>query len=75
MDAATVLQEPNKRTFSFLTLTTGLLANLDYGTNHLRWMGELRFTLGAICEPTFAAYVGAPAATLCYIKAMREGAL
>mmetsp|Transcript_40618 Transcript_40618/g.72979 ORF Transcript_40618/g.72979 Transcript_40618/m.72979 type:complete len:404 (-) Transcript_40618:640-1851(-) len=50
MDAATVLQEPNKRTFSFLTLTTGLLANLDYGTNHLRWMGELRFTLGAIYE-------------------------
>mmetsp|Transcript_46465 Transcript_46465/g.118600 ORF Transcript_46465/g.118600 Transcript_46465/m.118600 type:complete len:508 (+) Transcript_46465:317-1840(+) len=50
VDAASILQAPNKRTFSFLTLTAGLLSNLDYGTNHLRWMGELRFTLGAIYE-------------------------
>lgn len=50
VDAASILQAPNKRTFSFLTLTAGLLSNLDYGTNHLRWMGELRFTLGAICK-------------------------
>mmetsp|Transcript_10212 Transcript_10212/g.24358 ORF Transcript_10212/g.24358 Transcript_10212/m.24358 type:complete len:489 (+) Transcript_10212:129-1595(+) len=50
MDAATVLAPNQPRRFSFLSLTTGLLANLDIGTEHLRWMGELRFTLGGLYE-------------------------
>ncbi len=33
-----------------LLLTYGLLSNVDVGTEHLRWMGEGRFTYGAVRE-------------------------
>ncbi|GJN90667.1 hypothetical protein Rhopal_003679-T1 [Rhodotorula paludigena] len=36
------------RLFTFLTQAFGLMADLDLGTEHLRWMGDLRFTLGYI---------------------------
>ncbi|KDE09248.1 hypothetical protein MVLG_00568 [Microbotryum lychnidis-dioicae p1A1 Lamole] len=37
-----------KRSISFLTQATGLMADIDLGTEHLRWIGDARFTLGYI---------------------------
>ncbi|SCV72133.1 BQ2448_4827 [Microbotryum intermedium] len=37
-----------KRSMSFLTQAMGLMADIDLGTEHLRWMGDTRFTLGYI---------------------------
>ncbi len=37
MDIASVLQPPGRRYYSFLSLTFGLIPNLDIGTEHLRW--------------------------------------
>ncbi|KAK4121617.1 hypothetical protein N657DRAFT_577246 [Parathielavia appendiculata] len=36
----------NERTISFLSQAVGLIAELDLGTEHLRWMGATRFTCG-----------------------------
>ena len=38
------------RTISFMAQTLGLMADLDLGTEHLRWMGDTRFTYGFIKE-------------------------
>ncbi|GAA5820183.1 hypothetical protein JCM11251_005516 [Rhodosporidiobolus azoricus] len=38
----------DKRLFSFLSQAFGLMADLDLGTEHLRWMGDARFTYGYI---------------------------
>jgi diacylglycerol kinase family enzyme len=35
-----------KRTISFMSQALGLAADLDIGTDHLRWMGESRFMFG-----------------------------
>ncbi|KAL2177000.1 ATP-NAD kinase-like domain-containing protein [Thermothelomyces heterothallicus CBS 202.75] len=35
-----------KRTISFLSQALGLIAEVDLGTEHLRWMGATRFTCG-----------------------------
>ncbi|AEO55622.1 hypothetical protein MYCTH_2299645 [Thermothelomyces thermophilus ATCC 42464] len=35
-----------KRTISFLSQALGLIAEVDLGTEHLRWMGAARFTCG-----------------------------
>ncbi|KAJ6502527.1 ATP-NAD kinase-like domain-containing protein [Mycena sanguinolenta] len=35
-----------KRTISFMSQALGLAADVDIGTDHLRWMGEARFTYG-----------------------------
>ncbi|KAF7363467.1 DAGKc domain-containing protein [Mycena sanguinolenta] len=35
-----------KRTISFMSQALGLAADLDIGTDNLRWMGEARFTYG-----------------------------
>lgn len=48
IDIMSVLQPPSKRYFAFLCLNFGLISNLDIGTEHLRWMGGIRFTLGAV---------------------------
>ncbi|KAL0044874.1 hypothetical protein WJX82_000765 [Trebouxia sp. C0006] len=48
IDIVSMLQPPSTRFFSFLSLNFGLISNLDIGTENLRWMGNLRFTLGAI---------------------------
>ncbi|KAJ7632665.1 ATP-NAD kinase-like domain-containing protein [Roridomyces roridus] len=37
-----------KRTISFMSQGMGLIADLDIGTEHLRWMGEIRFTVGLV---------------------------
>ncbi|TFK55042.1 hypothetical protein OE88DRAFT_1623656 [Heliocybe sulcata] len=34
------------RRFSFLSQAIGLMADLDIGTEHLRWMGDTRFIVG-----------------------------
>lgn len=49
LDVCSVIQPP-RRFFSFLSTTFGLIANLDVGTEHLRWMGDARFTVGAVKE-------------------------
>lgn len=38
----------NKRSISFMSQALGLMADLDIGTDHLRWMGETRFMYGLI---------------------------
>lgn len=51
LDVASILQPATgKRIFSFLSVTYGMVANLDIGTEHLRWMGGTRFVWGAIRE-------------------------
>ena len=51
IDVATILQpSTNRIMFSFLSVTFGLIANLDIGTEHLRWMGGNRFVWGALKE-------------------------
>lgn len=49
LDICSVIQPP-RRYFSFLSTTFGLIANLDVGTDHMRWMGDARFTVGALKE-------------------------
>lgn len=36
----------NQKRISFMSQTVGLMANIDIDTEHLRWMGDLRFVLG-----------------------------
>ncbi|GAA6062971.1 hypothetical protein JCM10212_005730 [Sporobolomyces blumeae] len=48
IDICSVTQEGGKRLFSFLTQAFGLMADLDLGTEHLRFMGDFRFTWGYI---------------------------
>ncbi len=44
LDIVSIIQpSTQKRYFSFLSLTFGLVANLDIGTEHLRWMGAQRY--------------------------------
>jgi len=45
MDLLSILQD-EKRSFSFLAQSVGLMADLDLGTEHLRWMGSNRFVYG-----------------------------
>lgn len=48
MDVASVLQPPASRQYIMLSVAYGSLANLDINTERFRWLGDLRFTLGAI---------------------------
>ncbi|GAA5925890.1 diacylglycerol/lipid kinase family protein [Sporobolomyces koalae] len=48
IDLCSVTQQGGKRIFSFLTQAFGLMADLDLGTEHLRFLGDFRFTLGYI---------------------------
>jgi hypothetical protein len=48
MDVASVLQPPASRQYIMLSVAYGSLANLDINTERFRWMGDLRFTLGAV---------------------------
>ncbi|KAI0065370.1 hypothetical protein BV25DRAFT_1850670 [Artomyces pyxidatus] len=45
VDLCSVLQN-EQRSFSFMTQCVGLMADLDLGTEHLRWMGSNRFVYG-----------------------------
>lgn len=42
------LMQNGKRTISFMSQALGLMAELDIGTENLRWMGDLRFMVGLI---------------------------
>lgn len=55
-DLLSILQN-DKRTFSFFSQCVGLMADLDLGTEHLRWMGSARFVYGFLrgskcCHPS-----------------------
>ena len=61
LDIASVIQPAEgkgpSRFFSFLSFTYGMISSLDIGTEHLRFLGSFRFTVGAIHQlikqPTF----------------------
>lgn len=55
IDLCSVTQK-DQRTFSYMSQATGLMADLDIGTNHLRWMGSVRFAYGYIRGSTFAFF-------------------
>jgi sphingosine kinase len=51
IDVASIIQPgTGKRFYSFLSVTFGMISNLDIGTEHLRWMGGNRFIYGALKE-------------------------
>ncbi|KAH9981169.1 ATP-NAD kinase-like domain-containing protein, partial [Lactifluus volemus] len=45
IDVLSILQS-GKRSLSFMSQCVGLMADLDLGTEHLRWMGSNRFVYG-----------------------------
>ena len=47
LDLVSITQN-DRRTLSFLSQTVGSIADADLGTEHLRWMGEARFTYGVL---------------------------
>ncbi|KAF8522243.1 ATP-NAD kinase-like domain-containing protein [Hysterangium stoloniferum] len=47
LDLCSVLQN-GKRSISFMSQAIGLMADVDLGTEKLRWMGDARFMLGFI---------------------------
>ena len=40
------ITQGEKRTLSFLSQSVGIVAEVDLGTEHIRWMGSARFTYG-----------------------------
>lgn len=42
------ITQGDRRILSFLSQTLGIMAEADLGTEHLRWMGEHRFTYGVV---------------------------
>jgi sphingosine kinase len=42
------ITQGDKRNFSYMSQAIGLMADLDLGTTHLRWMGDGRFMYGFI---------------------------
>lgn len=47
IDLISITQGDN-RSLSFLSQTVGIMAEADLGTEHLRWMGEHRFSYGVV---------------------------
>ena len=45
MDLTSITQG-DRRTLSFLSQSVGIVADCDLGTDHLRWLGDARFTYG-----------------------------
>ncbi|KAF9914692.1 sphinganine kinase lcb4 [Lobosporangium transversale] len=48
VDLCSVTQGDSSRFFSFELQSFGLIADVDLGSEHLRWMGEARFTFSAV---------------------------
>lgn len=42
------MTQGEKRSVSFMSQALGLMADLDIGTENLRWMGETRFMYGLL---------------------------
>jgi hypothetical protein len=61
MDLLSILQD-EKRSFSFLSQSVGLMSDLDLGTDHLRWMGSNRFVYGYLRGSKYclSAFVPSP---------------
>ncbi|KAL0570248.1 sphinganine kinase lcb4 [Marasmius crinis-equi] len=43
-----LVTQNGKSSISFMSQTVGLMADLDLGTEHLRWMGDTRFFVGLL---------------------------
>lgn len=48
LDLMAVSQETRPTKLSFLSQCFGIIADSDIGTEHLRWMGSIRFELGVV---------------------------
>ncbi|KAH6635715.1 ATP-NAD kinase-like domain-containing protein [Chaetomium sp. MPI-SDFR-AT-0129] len=48
LDLASITHGDGQRTLSFLSQAVGMVAEVDLGTEHLRWMGAARFTCGGL---------------------------
>lgn len=44
------ITQGDRRTLSFLSQSVGIVAEIDCGTDHLRWMGSARFTYGFLAR-------------------------
>lgn len=42
------MTQGGKRTISFMSQALGLMADVDIGTENLRWMGDTRFVVGLV---------------------------
>lgn len=49
LDLCSIRQE-GKRLISFMSQAMGLMADVDLGTENLRWMGDARFMVGFLRE-------------------------
>jgi hypothetical protein len=47
------MTQGDKRVFTYMSQALGLMADLDIGTEHLRWMGDTRFVYGFLRGRTF----------------------
>lgn len=59
VDLLSILQS-GRRSFSFLSQCIGLMADLDLGTEHLRWMGSSRFVYGFLRGSKYLLFVPVP---------------
>jgi hypothetical protein len=48
LDLCSISQKGQPRLISFLSTALGIMADLDLGTEHLRWMGDARFVTGLL---------------------------
>lgn len=56
------LTQGDRRTFSFMSQAIGLMADLDLGTEHLRWMGDGRFIYGFVRDGGLSCSLPVPLA-------------
>jgi sphingosine kinase len=42
------ITQNGQKTYSFMSQALGLMADLDIGTENLRWMGDTRFLVGLL---------------------------
>lgn len=48
--------QDGRRSISFMSQSLGLMADLDIGTEHLRWMGDTRFMVGLLRGSTYRRF-------------------
>lgn len=53
--------QDDERSISFMSQSLGLMADLDVGTEHLRWMGDTRFIVGMLRGRTCQMSLNRPA--------------
>jgi len=52
--------QDHKRSISFMSQSLGLMADLDIGTENLRWMGDTRFMVGLLRGSKCLSFLVAP---------------